>query len=136
LGGGAPAPFFREVGAGSAEAGKPAANSGGPLSAAAGWFGGLNFIEACCWSFDCCESDLWDDLFWRYSHRELQSKTQIKYGHMCAEVLSTFNSLADIVNAALGGQPNTAPSAPRQGSADLGSNVDQAVANINRLLTF
>lgn len=55
---------------------------------------------------------------------------------MCAGVLSTYNSLADIVNAALGGKPS-GPSAPaQQGTADISGGVDKAVANLNKLLQF
>jgi hypothetical protein len=82
-----------------------------------------------CWSFDVCEGDL-NDLYWRYSFRELRQRLQLKYGELAARQLCDYNTLVQVLNQALGGKPAAAASSPSEFSS-----VEQAVANMNSVLS-
>jgi hypothetical protein len=84
-----------------------------------------------CWTFGVCEGDL-DALYWTYSFRELRQRLQLKYGELYATQLCQYNSLAQVVSAALGGKTESEPE-PMQavgGSGDVAADV----AMINSLL--
>lgn len=86
---------------------------------------------------DCCEGDLWDDVFWRYDFFEIRTRIQLKFGQMNATLLSQHNSMVQIMNQVLGGSSKN--SDPMPGGAvgvDITGGVDRAVVNINQMLNF
>ena len=85
-----------------------------------------------CWCFGICEGDL-PDLYWTYSFGELRQKLQLKFGELAASHLCTYNSLAQIVSAALGGSTDSGPEPERVGG---GGDINADVAAINKMLQF
>lgn len=60
-------------------------------------------IDATCWAFDKCPSEL-DDLFWQYSFADLKKKIGLKAQYEIAKLNQGYENLTLVVGAIFGGE--------------------------------
>lgn len=132
--------FFREEDGGSGQTRRPVRENSAetPTSAVLSWFGSLSFTDAICWGFGITEGDL-NDIYWTYARREIQQKLQLKIGELTSTIMSHHNSMALLLNAALGSgkpKPPTVHDPNVKNLAEGHGSVEDAVRAINQAMTI
>lgn len=83
-----------------------------------------------CWAFNVREGDL-EELYWRYSFRELRQQLRLKYGELAATQLCNYNTLVQVANQVMGGSSESRPSVDDDFD---GASLEQTVSNLNAML--
>lgn len=80
--------------------------------------------EAICWAFDTVPSRL-RELYWSHTLDDLRTKVRLKVGYETTVALQSYNTLASIVTAALGGKSKSSGKRTVDFSRPLEDQFDQ-----------